>query len=151
MVNCINLIIEMSPRFILWRENVPCVAEVVNKSLKADCTDYTTLFALRPFCGKSFMWFCLDILNQILLGILFGSASRINWDKLTVIEKVQDIESVSQRDCFMHVSYVLSLWAWNYHVINISDLFIQLVWKLERSLHESISWWFRLVQVFSDW
>ena len=41
MINCINLIIEMSPRFILGRENVPCVAEVVNRSLKADCTDYT--------------------------------------------------------------------------------------------------------------
>ena len=41
MVNCINLIIEMSPRFILGRENVPCVAEVVNRSLKADCTDYS--------------------------------------------------------------------------------------------------------------
>ena len=41
MVNCINLIIEMSPCFILGRENVPCVAEVVNRSLKADCTDYT--------------------------------------------------------------------------------------------------------------
>ena len=40
MVNCINLIIEMSPRFVLGRENVPCVAEVVNRSLKADCTDY---------------------------------------------------------------------------------------------------------------
>ena len=42
MVNCINLIIEMSPRFVLGRENVPCVAEVVNRSLKADCTDYTS-------------------------------------------------------------------------------------------------------------
>ena len=41
MVNCINLIIEMSPRFILGRENVPCVAEVVSRSLKADCTNYT--------------------------------------------------------------------------------------------------------------
>ena len=41
MVNCINLIIEMSPRFILGRENVPCVAEVVNRSFKADCTNYT--------------------------------------------------------------------------------------------------------------
>ena len=40
MVNCINLIIEMSPRFILGRENVPRVAEVVNRSLKADCTNY---------------------------------------------------------------------------------------------------------------
>ena len=40
MVNCINLIIEMSPRFALGRENVPYVAEVVNRSLKADCTDF---------------------------------------------------------------------------------------------------------------
>ena len=31
----------MSPRFILGRENVPCVAEVLNRSLKADCTDFT--------------------------------------------------------------------------------------------------------------
>ena len=31
----------MSPRFLLGRENVPCVAEVVNRSLKADCTDFT--------------------------------------------------------------------------------------------------------------
>ena len=44
---------------------------------------------------------CLDTLNLILRGILFGSASRVNWDKLTVIEMVQDIESVSQRDWFI--------------------------------------------------
>ena len=31
----------MSPRFLLGRENMPCVAEVVNRSLKADCTDFT--------------------------------------------------------------------------------------------------------------
>ena len=30
----------MSPRFVLGRENVRCVAEVVNRSLKADCTDF---------------------------------------------------------------------------------------------------------------
>ena len=41
MVNCINSIIEMNPRFILGRENVPCVTEVINRSLKADCTDFT--------------------------------------------------------------------------------------------------------------
>ena len=34
----------MSPRFVLGRENVPCVAEVVNRSLKADCTDFTQLY-----------------------------------------------------------------------------------------------------------
>ena len=32
--------IEMSPPFVLGRENVQCVAEVVNRSLKADCTDF---------------------------------------------------------------------------------------------------------------
>ena len=35
--------IKMSPRLVLGRENVPCVAEVVNRSLKADCTDFTKL------------------------------------------------------------------------------------------------------------
>ena len=35
----------MSPRFVLGRENVPCVAEVVNRSLKADCTDFTNFYA----------------------------------------------------------------------------------------------------------
>ena len=33
----------MSPRFVLGRQNVPCVAEVVNRWLKADCTDFTTI------------------------------------------------------------------------------------------------------------
>ena len=33
--------IKVSPRSVLGRENVPCVAEVVNRSLKADCTDFT--------------------------------------------------------------------------------------------------------------
>ena len=31
----------MSPCFVLGRENVPCVAKVVNRLLKADCTDFT--------------------------------------------------------------------------------------------------------------
>ena len=42
--------IKMSPRFVLGRENVPCVAEVVNRSLKADCTDYNLLF-VSTFVG----------------------------------------------------------------------------------------------------
>ena len=33
----------MSPRFVLGRVNVPCVAEVVNRSLKANCTDFTRI------------------------------------------------------------------------------------------------------------
>ena len=44
----------MSPRFVLGRENVPCVAEVVNRSLKADCTDFTCL--TNKSCVKSTCW-----------------------------------------------------------------------------------------------
>ena len=36
----------MSPHFVLGRENVPCVTEVVNRSLKADCTDFTLKFKI---------------------------------------------------------------------------------------------------------
>ena len=36
----------MNPRFVLGRENLPCVAEVVNRSLKADCTDFTQKWSL---------------------------------------------------------------------------------------------------------
>ena len=37
----------MSPRFVLGWENVPCVAEVVNRSLKADCTDFICCDGIR--------------------------------------------------------------------------------------------------------
>ena len=33
--------------------------------------------------------------------LIFGSASRVDWDKLTVSEMVQDIESVGQPDWFL--------------------------------------------------
>ena len=39
----------MSPRFVLGQENVPCVAEVVNRSLKADCTDFTQFHIMRTY------------------------------------------------------------------------------------------------------
>ena len=39
----------MSPRFVLGWENMPCVAEVVNRSLKADCTDFTKTAISHPF------------------------------------------------------------------------------------------------------
>ena len=40
--------VKMSPHFVLGRENVPCVAEVVNRSLKADCTDFRVFKILQP-------------------------------------------------------------------------------------------------------
>ena len=40
----------MSPCFVLGRENVACVAEVVNRSLKADCTDFTYVSVNAQVC-----------------------------------------------------------------------------------------------------
>ena len=40
----------MGPRFVLGRENVSCVAEVVNRSLKVDCTDFTEDISFEGFC-----------------------------------------------------------------------------------------------------
>ena len=44
----------MSPRFVLGGGggNVPCVAEVVNRSLKADCTDFTHFYRIREEGGS---------------------------------------------------------------------------------------------------
>ena len=42
----------MSPRFVLGRENVPFVAEVVNRSLKADCTDFTLTLLIMETISK---------------------------------------------------------------------------------------------------
>ena len=46
--------IKVSPRFVLGRGNVPCVAEVVNRSLKADCTDFTQSEMRRTLVCKFF-------------------------------------------------------------------------------------------------
>ena len=43
----------MSPRFLLERENVPRVAEVVNRLLKAECTDFTDQFLLSLMGGMT--------------------------------------------------------------------------------------------------
>ena len=67
MVNCINLIIEMSPRFLLGRENVPCVAEVVNRSLKADCTDFTSCsLGITHTNFKQTFWLCSAATNDVI-------------------------------------------------------------------------------------
>ena len=60
MVNCSNLIVKMSPRFVLGRENVPCVAEAVNRSLKADCTDFTLSFMKKKVEFKGPPGFMVD-------------------------------------------------------------------------------------------
>ena len=44
----------MSPRFLLGRENVPRVAEVVNRSLKAYFTDFNVASNLGKVCTISF-------------------------------------------------------------------------------------------------
>ena len=36
----------MSLRFVLGQENVPYIAEVVTRSLKADCTDFKSIISI---------------------------------------------------------------------------------------------------------
>ena len=119
----------------LWRSN----------AIELLMSIITTLFTLRLFCGKSFVWFCLDIFKQILWGILFGSASRVNWDKLTVVKWCK----ILNRSVSVIGLYVISFESTGLKLSRYKYLW--LVWKLEKSLHKSISWWLRLPQVFSDW
>ena len=69
----------MSPRFVLGRENVPCVAEVVNRSLKADCTD----FMLEMFVKLTFQcvrlkkhYFALVVMNRFPICFYQGLFTR---------------------------------------------------------------------------
>ena len=59
----------MSPRFVLGRENMPCVAEVVNRSLKADCTDFTVLCSLSVY-HVSLIGFHLGSFNFLVLNFI---------------------------------------------------------------------------------
>ena len=56
----------MSPRFVLGRENVPCDAEVVKRSLKADCTDFTMAGYNLAIIGAG----CLNLLWAYVLHCL---------------------------------------------------------------------------------
>ena len=53
----------MSPRFVLGRENVPWVAEVVNRSLKADCTDFKMSIATSQYLHPWSLVFMHDPLS----------------------------------------------------------------------------------------
>ena len=60
----------MSPRIVLGGENVPRVAEVVNRSLKADCTDFISSgfgFLSHNFCLRTNLCtFCSPTLYRSL-------------------------------------------------------------------------------------
>ena len=74
--------------------------------VKVQCYRIAHVHNYYSIRSTTILW---KILYLILFGhiktdfesISFGSASRVNWDKLTVIEMVQDIELVSQRDWFI--------------------------------------------------
>ena len=87
MVNCINLTIEKSPRFILGRENVPCVAEVVNRSLKADCTDYTSVRS-KFLQGEGGTW-VVDEVGGNSEGCLKLFGGRVEESLLKLLKRVK--------------------------------------------------------------
>ena len=47
--------IEVGPRFVLGRESVPCVAEVVDGSLRADCAGFVYDSVLKIFLRMRFL------------------------------------------------------------------------------------------------
>ena len=65
----------MSPRFVLGLEKVLCIAEVVNRSLKADCTDFTYLsLSILPSHSKwernqNKLWRGHGVATGALLGV----------------------------------------------------------------------------------
>ena len=73
----------MSSRFVLGRENVPCVAEVVNRSLKADCTDFSKV------CSTNFQ------VMFTLYRIVKRSATKSVLDRASVHTRNAAFEAVS--------------------------------------------------------
>ena len=73
----------MSPRFVLGRENMPCVAEVVNRSFKADCTDFTTMCTKEQQTSDNLIVkdysFIIEIFDKFSFsGILKGCLRHFN-------------------------------------------------------------------------
>ena len=74
--------------------------------VKVQCYRITHVHNYHSFRSTTILW---NILYLILfrhittdfVGISSGSASRVNWDKLTISEIVQNIESVGQHDWFI--------------------------------------------------
>ena len=64
----------MSPRFVLGRENVPCVAEVVNRSQRADCTDFTLISATYCSGIQSYCKIDLDLTMLFNVYVLYGKS-----------------------------------------------------------------------------
>ena len=62
MVNCSNSIMEMHPRVILRRENVPHGPEVISRWVKFDWTEFTTDANVRPGLHDAIcrLRFCLN-------------------------------------------------------------------------------------------
>ena len=87
----------MSPRFVVGRENVPCVAEVVNRSLKADCTDFTNAFTVSSeniFTNHDF-WHVTLILD---------------FCALIMVTRDSFLKTVAQVNSYRNASSLLTSW-----------------------------------------
>ena len=67
----------MSPGFVLGQENVPCIAQVVNRSLKADCTDF------MHFSDESVSYHVNDRFNFEVTDRSFSQRSNFLFQKQT--------------------------------------------------------------------
>ena len=91
----------MSPRFVLGRENVPCVAEVVNRSLKADCTDFNVPTA--DATGKDVIrWLESVKWKTSYLMKIEGLSDAVRLRARAIKELIGPLEEVSCQTCKPH-------------------------------------------------
>ena len=83
----------MSPRFVLGQEKVPCVAEVVNRSLKADCTDFN---------GQIFWTLLKAIKGKIIVNTCWELAYAIKQTRRDRMAKTVD-----------HITFLQLFYAWS--------------------------------------
>ena len=82
----------MSPRFVLGRKNVPCVAEVVDRSLKADCTDFISLGEKGPIILQSRF-------TLVLLQVAFYVKARLCRSQFLHDKKRQSADNTANIVC----------------------------------------------------
>ena len=93
----------MSPRFILGRENVSCVAEVVNKWLKADCADFNcvnSMFRYLHFHLKAgFCWALIVHCRALIVheNLYLGVSLALNLLSGRSLRILKPVTSVSVR------------------------------------------------------
>ena len=93
----------MSPRFIFRRENVSCIAEVVDKWLKADCTDFNCINSILRYLHfrlkEGFCWALIVHCRALIVheNLYLGVSLALNLLSGPSLRILKPVTSVSVR------------------------------------------------------